>query len=230
MMRKKVRMRRMMSNFFDMHTQVFKRFFLMNKIQTQCGKWHSRSNISKHRKTCMKCKSYGDKFDFLETENKSLRERVAQLEKDRSTTTVVNINNINVMNVVPFSKEPVITTKDVKKILEPAQESVPKYIIMKHFTHAGGNLRIPNKNQQRIQVFCEDKNGTTWITKHKMDFLKELTTQSLCELVEMGAEKMSEEWKFWFRHQHQSSLVDVQIKNEEKLTKLVMFTILDNQK
>ena len=158
-----------------------------------------------------------------------MRQRIAQLEKEKTSLTV-NIGSINVMNIIPFSKEPQINSDEVKDILEPAEESVPKYIKLKHFTHSGGNLRIPNKNQQRIEVFCEHQNETTWVTKHKTDFIKELTTQCLHELVNLGAEQLSREWKIWLNHIYQSKMLDVQIRNEEKLTQLVMYTILDNQK
>lgn len=203
-----------------------------DKVQAACGKWHSRSNISKHRKTCLKCNSKDNKYEHLANENKTLRDRVAQLEKEKTSTTIVNNVNIgiNVVNIVPFSKEPTLNTEEVRQILEPAEESVPKYVKLKHFIRGGGNLRIPNKNQQRIEVFCENEDGSDWVTKHKMDFIKELTSQSLCELINLGAERLSQEWRMWLKHIHQSQIVDVQVKNEEKLTQLVMYTILDNQK
>ena len=203
---------------------------MSDKIQTVCGKWHSRSNISKHRKTCLKCKS--NNYEYLTNENKTLRDRIAQLEKETTKTTIVNNVNIgiNVLNIVPFSKEPTLNTEEVRQILEPAEESVPKYVRLKHFIRGGGNLRIPNKNQQRIEVFCENEHGSDWVTKHKMDFIKELTTQSVCELIDLGAECLSQEWRIWLQHIYQSKIVDVQVKNEEKLTQLVMYTILDNQK
>lgn len=200
---------------------------MTDKIQTTCGKWHSRSNISKHKKTCLKCRFVSNTLVF---ENNRLRERVAELEKSQ-TTIVNNVNiGINVMNIVPFTKEVVLNTDEVKNILEPAEESVPKYVKLKHFTHSGGNLRIPNKNQQRIEVFCENEGSNHWVTKHKMDFIKELTSQSLCELIDLGAENLSKEWKTWLTHIYRSQIVDVQIKNEEKLTQMVMYTILDAQK
>jgi hypothetical protein len=203
-----------------------------NKVQTLCGKWHSRSNISKHRKTCLKCKRSDSKYEQLESENKTLRDKVAELEKERSSisTTVVNIGSINVLNIVPFSKEPTISKDEVKNILEPAEESVPKYVKLKHFTYGGGNLRIPNKNQQRIEVFCEDESGKNWVTKHKTDFIKELAAQSLSELMDLGADRLSREWKIWVNHIHHSNMLDVQIKNDEKLSQLVMYAILDNQR
>lgn len=192
----------------------------MSKVQTACGKWHSRSNISKHRKTCRKCALHGSK---LERENHELRERLSKLEQ--RSATVVNINVI-----VPFSKEPSIDTAEVRKILEPAEDSVPKYVRLKHFIHGGGNLRIPNKNQQRIRVFCENEQGNhMWQTKHKMDFLRELTTKYLGELVDMGAETMSSPWRAWVRHLNQNTHIAEQIRQEEKLALKVMHTVLDAQ-
>lgn len=199
----------------------------MSKVLTKCGKLHSRSNISKHRKTCLKCSKT---YTSLERENQSLREKICQLEKQKSGTTIVNNVNINVLNIVPFSQEQPLNSNEVKEILEPAEESVPKYVKLKHFVHGGGNLRIPNKNQQRIQVFSENDGRKEWITKHKTDFIKDLTSQSLEELVNLGAEKLSTEWRIWLKHIHNSTIVDVQVKNEEKLTQLVMYTILDNQR
>ena len=196
------------------------------KVLTQCGKLHSRSNISKHRKSCPKC---SQTFISLECENKSLRQQLYQLQKEKQGTTIVNNVNINVVNLVPYSQEEPLDSNEVKQLLEPAEESVPKYVKLKYFVHGGGNLRIPNKNQQRIQVFSENDGRKRWITKHKTDFIKELTSQSLEELINLGAEKLSKEWKLWLRHIHSSTIVDVQIRNEEKLTQLVMYTILDNQ-
>ena len=63
-----------------------------------------------------------------------------------------------------------------------------------------------------------------------MDFIKELTSQSLCELIDLGAENLSKEWKTWLTNIYRRQIVDVQIKNEEKLTQMVMYTILDAQK
>ena len=106
---------------------------MTDKIQTTCGKWHSRSNISKHKKTCLKCRFVSNTLVF---ENNRLRERVAELEKSQ-TTIVNNVNiGINVMNIVPFTKEVVLNTDEVKNILEPAEESVPKYVKLKHFNVA----------------------------------------------------------------------------------------------
>jgi len=168
-------------------------------------------------------------FTSLERENKSLRQQLHQLQKEKQGTTIVNNVNINVVNLVPYSQEQPLNSSEVRELLEPAEESVPKYVKLKHFVHAGGNLRIPNKNQQRIQVFSENDGRKGWITKHKTDFIKELLSQSLEELINLGAEKLSKEWKLWLRHIHNSTIVDVQVRNEEKLTKLVMYTILDNQ-
>lgn len=197
------------------------------KVLTTCGKLHSRSNLSKHRKTCAKC---SQSYSLLARENQSLREKLSRLQKEQGRTTIVNNVNINVVNIVPFSQEQPLNSNEVRQILEPAEESVPKYVKLKHFINGGGNLRIPNKNQQRIQVFSENEGKKRWITKHKTDFIKDLTSQSLEELVNLGAEKLSTEWKIWLRHIQNSAIVDVQVKNEEKLTQLVMYTILDNQR
>ena len=79
-------------------------------------------------------------------------------------------------------------------------------------------------------MFCEDESGKNWVTKHKMDFLKELAAQSLSELIDLGAERLSREWEIWVNHIHHSNMLDVQIKNDEKLSQLVMYAILDNQR
>lgn len=193
---------------------------MSERIKTLCGKLHSRSNISKHRKTCNVCKQ------DTTTELQLLRRRIEQLEEKQSSSTHTT-NNIMVVNIVPYSQEPSITENKVLELLEPADESIPKYVRLKHFELSGGNIRVPNKSQKRIQVFTseDEKKEPSWVTKHSDAFLNELTDISLMELDKVyGAGNLSKDWKNW------AILAQKDKSTQQKLNKKVFYTILDNQK
>ncbi|MBI88297.1 MAG: hypothetical protein CMB67_04655 [Euryarchaeota archaeon] len=185
------------------------------KIHTVCGKSISKSNFAKHRRICNKC-GLNKVQNILE----SYEKRLQQLENEPKTT--VNILNVN---IVPFSHEPLLNHDLVKEILEPVDESVPRYVKLKHFVEARGNIRIPNKSQKRIQVFTQENGKNTWVTKDRDEFIKDLTGMSMIELDEKyNAGELSENWKKWAERFNNSDK-----QTQQKLDNAVMYTILDNQ-
>tara|TARA_B110000008_G_scaffold279489_3_gene326782 strand:+ start:3553 stop:4113 length:561 start_codon:yes stop_codon:yes gene_type:complete len=186
---------------------------MTEKIQTICGKSISKSNISKHRKRCDRCG-----FNNVKTILESYEKRLECLEKQPKTV-------INVLNIIPFSQEPSLTKEVVKNLLEPVDESVPRYVKLKHFEQAGGNIRIPNKCQKRIQIFTEENGKSNWITKDRDDFIKDLTGLSMIELdTKYGASSMSEKWKMWAK-----TFINGDKDMQQRVDNAVMYTIMDNQ-
>jgi hypothetical protein len=160
---------------------------LEKRILTPCGKLHSRSNISKHKRSCGKCNGV--------------------------------VFGIPVQNECKISQ-------NTDSIILP-YDTDTKIVILKYFRYGGGNLRIPNKSANRIEIYTQ-KN--IWITKSKQDFLHEITTKSVCDLVEIEAAKLSSSWNMWYRCEYKSTILDIQLRNEKRLTQAVMHAILDVQK
>tara|TARA_Y100000748_G_C15439242_1_gene466505 strand:+ start:316 stop:882 length:567 start_codon:yes stop_codon:yes gene_type:complete len=186
----------------------------MSKVTAYCGRQISKSNISKHRKRCSKCKT-----DQLEQRHEEILNEIASLKRSiENTPRVVNI----VCNIIPFSHEPVLSQEDVVNLLEPADESVPRFVKLKHFVQGGGNIRIPNKSQKRIQIFTEEDG---WITKDRDEFLSDLTGLSMNELDEKYfASNLSNNWKDWAMRFRNSDK-----QTQQKLCSQIMYTIMDNQ-
>jgi len=188
----------------------------MSKVTASCGRQISKSNISKHRKRCSKCKT-----DQLEQRHEEILNEIASLKRSIENTPRVVQNNVFVCNIIPFSQEPVLSQEDVANLLEPVDESVPRYVKLKHFVQGGGNIRIPNKSQKRIQIF--EKDG--WITKDRDEFLSDLTGLSMNELDEKYfASNLSNNWKNWAMRFRNSDK-----QTQQKLCSQIMYMIMDNQ-
>ena len=189
----------------------------MSKVTAACGRQISKSNISKHRKRCSKCKT-----DQIEQRHEEILNEIASLKRSIENTPRVVNNNVFVCNIIPFSHEPILSQEDVTKLLEPADESVPRFVKLKHFVQGGGNIRIPNKSQKRIQIFTEEDG---WITKDRDEFLSDLTGLSMNELDEKYfASNISNTWKDWairFRNSDKQT--------QQKLCSQIMYMIMDNQ-
>jgi hypothetical protein len=146
---------------------------------------------------------------------------IASLKRSIENTPRVVQNNVFVCNIIPFSQEPVLSQEDVANLLEPVDESVPRYVKLKHFVQGGGNIRIPNKSQKRIQIF--EKDG--WITKDRDEFLSDLTGLSMNELDEKYfASNLSNNWKNWAMRFRNSDK-----QTQQKLCSQIMYMIMDNQ-
>ena len=195
---------------------------MSENVRTLCGKLHSKSNISKHRKTCLKCIKYEQserrRIQEEKCEIDQLKARLDELEKQPKTTNVF-------VNIIPFSQEPMLSQETIEDLLEPASDCVPKYVKQKHFLKAGGNIRIPNKSQKRIQVLCEEAGEKIWVTKDRDDFIKNLTGISMTELDEKyGASTISENYRRWATRFNNSDKII-----QQKLDNQILYTILDNQ-
>tara|TARA_B100001778_G_scaffold245351_1_gene205522 strand:+ start:315 stop:905 length:591 start_codon:yes stop_codon:yes gene_type:complete len=193
----------------------------MATVNTICGRQISKSNISKHRKRCSACKT-----NKIEQRHEEILNEIALLRQKIENTPQIIHNHNTFVNIIPFSKEPTLSEDVVRELLEPADESVPKYVKLKHFVKAGGNIRIPNKSQKRIEVFEEENGEKLWITKDRDDFIKNLTGMSINELDEVyGASKISQNYKEWV-----SRFNDSDRNTQQKLDNKVLYTILDNSK
>lgn len=193
------------------------------KVATACGRSLSKSNIAKHRRACAKCRNVRNIKNLPERcEFDRLRARIEELE--RNPKVVNNYNNF-IVNILPFSEELTLSQAEIKSLLEPASESVPKYVKLKHFTYGHGNVKIPNKSQNRIQVFSEINGQKTWVTRDKKTVIDEITGNSIHELADKyKACELSQTWKNWV---HQYTCSDN--KTQQELSTQVMYTIMDNQ-
>lgn len=188
----------------------------MERIEMQCGTFQTKSNTSRHKRTCKACPL----IDLLQRENKKLKSFV-------NTTTTLNtllaenqalhvelrqkndeiqrllrepkITQTNITNIYPYGKEPDLSEHSVKQLLFPPENSVPEYIKLKYFTQAGGNLKLTNIRSRTMQIVEEDVDGNLkWVHKDKNDVLNELAESNLEELKEKyGANKLVS-WKKWY--------------------------------
>lgn len=192
----------------------------MNKVQTLCGKFHTRSNISKHRKTCKICSANNLQAMLLQHRDDQVQNLQRQIDELSKKPTVINTVNVQV-NILNFSEDAQLSIADVHKILLPPGESVPKYVKMKHFTHAGGNVRIPNRRDNKIQVFHDGK----WLYRDRKSTINEIKSTSLEEMAEKYRALENDEFKKWFEDYIQSSKA-----LQEELNKIIDLEILNNQK
>ena len=152
---------------------------------------------------------------MLRRENERLRAENAELRRSQSV-----INNYQV-NIVNFSAEPKLSQSEVEKLLKPADESIRKYIKLKHFVHGGGNVRIPNVNANRAQVY----EGGEWLEKDKKTIIDSIKSMSLEELTDKYKALDNEDFKDWYW-----SYSQLQKHEQNELNKEILFEILNNQK
>ena len=166
-------------------------------------------------KVCSKSDAMYDENIMLRRENERLRAENTELRRSQSV-----INNYQV-NIVNFSAEPQLSRSEVEKLLKPADESIRKYIKLKHFVHGGGNVRIPNINANRAQVY----EGGEWLEKDKKTLIDSIKCMSLEELTDKYQALDNEDFKDWYW-----SYSQLQKHEQNELNKEILFEILNNQR
>ena len=190
-----------------------------------CG-YTSSAHIARHKK---KCKDYSFHLQILEKnqeiellkrlsnctdtalfeENRKLREKNEKLEQriEELTSSLMRepkINQINILNIQPFSLTKLPDMKRVRNMLDTvtAADSVPKYIKLKHFNCTETqNIRIPNLRGNTIQVLEADETTgeKKWTNHNRHEMLDLLTDRNLRELhEEFGADKIRK-WREWYK-------------------------------
>ena len=176
----------------------------------ECG-YNKPAHIARHLRTC--------RFHILMQEqlarNVELEEQLAQqreqiaelngrLDEARKPRTVKNNvknnNNINIINVVPFGKEPMPDTKEVLDLLNKPESSLSRYIEMKHFRQPStANVRLSSKRAKTMQVLEKDVNEQLrWIDKDKVEMLEDIAEKSIEELVDAHHAEQNDRWKQWY--------------------------------
>ena len=151
----------------------------------------------------------------LEERNAQLEERNVQLEKQiaelngrldearksRSVkNNVKNNNNVNIINIVPFGKEPMPDTKEILDLLNKPESSLSRYIELKHFREPNtANVRLSSKRAKTMQVLEKDVNEQLrWIEKDKAAMLEDIAEKNIEELVDTHNAEQNDRWKQWY--------------------------------
>ena len=138
------------------------------------------------------------KAEELTRQNDAL---IRKNEELGSTTINVTNNLTNNINIIAYGHEPTPDLKDVLSLLRPPEESVARYIELKHFSRPEtSNMRISNKRSKTMQVVEEDVNRRLrWREKDRKATIEKLVEHNLEELVDVhGAEKVFL-WKSWYK-------------------------------
>ena len=170
----------------------------------------SKRNLFRHQSTCVARKfaiqniELTQKNAYLEqrnselvAENASLIAENIDLKKSRTNTT---INVANHFNIVAYGQEPLPEFKDVLPILRSGENSVARYIELKHFSKPEtSNMRIQNKRSRTMQIVEEDANKRLrWTEKDRKRMIEILVDSNIDELIKKhGAEKVLL-WKQWY--------------------------------
>tara|TARA_B110000046_G_C12990884_1_gene397778 strand:- start:1253 stop:1837 length:585 start_codon:yes stop_codon:yes gene_type:complete len=123
-----------------------------------------------------------------------------ECEELRKRPTTINYTNSVNVNIIAYGQEPLPDAQDVRNILLPPENSVARYIALKHFRDPStSNLRIRNKKSKTIQVVEPDVNNhLRWTEKNRKEMIEKMVDDNLDELTEThGAAKLGR-WKRWY--------------------------------
>lgn len=194
-------------------------------MQHQCPCGHMSfdgSNMKRHKKTCKKLLEmhFEEKINQLEQiikqkdielENKNaeisrLHDKIhcyTQSALSSGTTNVYNNNNQYHINIIPYGDEPALDEEAVLTLLDRPDESVPKYIEMKHFARENtANIRILNKRGNTCQIVEEDLRSKRrrWVELDKKIVISDMTEANLDELRENYNAEKNVIWRTWYRN------------------------------
>lgn len=186
----------------------------MGRAMMACECGHtSQTHMARHIRNCA-ARPFAVRANELALANGRLIEQVQSLEahiqrveaenaalRARPTTVQNTIVNNGVINVLAYGQEPTPETRNVLRILLPAEESIARYIEMKHFCNQRtSNLRISNKRARTMQIVEMDASKRLrWTEKDKKRMLEKIVEDNIEELVDThGAEQVAS-WKHWYR-------------------------------
>ena len=200
----------------------------MSRTETQCecGYVVTHRNMARHIRTCtarpfaLRVKElekaqieFVQKLDEKQAENDRLHTatQTLQAENDRQAkeieelrkrpTTINNYNNNSVnVSILAYGSEPLPDARDVRSILLPPENSVARYIALKHFRDPStSNLRIRNKKSKTIQVVEPDVNDDLrWTEKNRKEMIEKMVDENLDELTETHGAAKVERWRRWY--------------------------------
>ena len=163
-----------------------------------------RGNLLRHQATCVQ-QRLSDETETLRSQNASLRKEVDRLvaENDalrrRGGPTIVT-NNVTI-NVVAYGSEPLPSSSDVQRLLRPPENSLARYIELKHFMRPEtANMRITNRRAKTMQVARLDvANQLRWTETDRNAMLDQLVECNLEELTEVHKAGRVPVWGDWYR-------------------------------
>ena len=177
-----------------------------------CG-YNIVPHIARHKRTCkvLKVSTLESENARLSAENARLlaenarlihenSELTARLDESRNARPNVQNNNVTV-NIMAYGQEPLPSVEEVLEILKPPENSVARYIELKHFRRPEtANLRIRNKRSRTMQVVEEDMSKRLrWTEKDRKKMIERLVEANLDELTEThGAERVAI-WRGWYK-------------------------------
>ena len=174
-------------------------------LKCLCG-YHTTKKwvLERHVKTCTV--RLTERNEELTRINEELATKVGELtskieELERRGTTINVTNNLTNINIIAYGQEPTPNLKDVLPLLRPPEESVARYIELKHFSRPEtSNMRISNKRSKTMQVVEEDVNRRLrWREKDRKATIEKLVEQNLEELVDLHGAEQIFLWKNWYR-------------------------------
>lgn len=133
-----------------------------------------------------------------QAENDRLTKEIDELRK--RPTTINNYNNSVNVSILAYGSEPLPDTRDVRNILIPPENSIARYIALKHFRDPStSNVRISNKKSKTIQVVEPDvNNDLRWTEKNRKEMIEKLVDENLDELTETHGAAKVERWRRWY--------------------------------
>lgn len=138
----------------------------------------------------------------LLAENERLAHETTELNArlDESRKARPSVNNNLTINILAYGNEPLPKIGEVLQILKPPEESIARYIELKHFRNPEtANLRIRNKRSGTIQIVQEDaKKRLRWTEKDKKEMIEQLVERNLDELTDTHGAERIEKWRNWY--------------------------------
>jgi hypothetical protein len=133
-----------------------------------------------------------------QTENDRLTKEIQELRK--RPTTINNYNNSVNVSILAYGSEPLPDAQAVRSILLPPENSVARYIALKHFRDPStSNLRISNKKSKTMQVVEPDvNNDLRWTEKNRKEMIETMVDGNLDELTETHGAAKVERWRRWY--------------------------------
>ena len=172
--------------------------------QCECGYVATTKNMARHIRTCtarpfaLRVKELEQMLAEKQAENDRLTTEIEELRK--RPTTINNYNNSVNVNILAYGQEPLPSTRDVRNILLPPENSVARYIALKHFRDPStSNLRISNKKSKTMQVVEPDvNNDLRWTEKNRKEMIEKMVDENLDELTETHGAAKVERWRRWY--------------------------------
>ena len=173
--------------------------------QCECGYVTTTKNMARHIRTCtarpfaIRNKELEQVLSEKQAENDRLSKEIEELRKRPTTINNYNNNSVNV-SILAYGSEPLPDAQDVRSILLPPENSVVRYIALKHFRDPStSNLRISNKKSKTIQVVEPDvNNDLRWTEKNRKEMIEKMVDENLDELTETHGAAKVERWRRWY--------------------------------